>query len=153
MEFEQIAEAIELPDNSGRKRLALSPKGFSAGSYVADVTIAMESVEGESASELTLTACSISRDKLVHLDELLTQWLAERSPFEVNLAQDHWARLAFTVGPDPDWISSEEKPAVKIEVEWCGIDAVAVLVVDQSCMRLFHEGVSGWLRLSRAAAG
>ena len=153
MEFEHIAEAIELPDNSGRKRVAFRPRGISAGCFVADVTITTESVEGESGSELSLKDFSISRDKLIGLNRLLTEWLADRSPFEIDVAQERWARLTFTVGPDADYISSDEKPAFKIDVDWCGIAAVAVLVVDQSCVRLFHEGVSGWLRLSRAAAG
>ena len=153
MEFEQVAEATELPDNSGRKRVAFQPRGISTGCFVADVTITTEAVEGGSGSELSLKAFSISRDKFIGLGRLLTEWLVDRSPFEIDVAQERWARLGFTVGPDADYITSDEKPAFKIDIDWCGIAAVAVLVVDQSCMRLFHEGVSGWLRLSGAAAG
>ena len=76
-----------------------------------------------------------------------------RTPFEVDLAQERWAGFAVKVGPDPEYISSDDKPALRIDMDWCGIAAVATLIVDHSCMRLFHEGVAGWLRLSRAAAG
>jgi hypothetical protein len=153
VEFEDVAEAIELPDNSGRRRVTLRPRSASAGSFVADVTITIESFEDVRGSELSLTAVPLSRDKLIRLDELLAVWLAERTPFEIDLAQERWARFAFTVGPDADYISSGDKPAFRIDVDWCAVAASAVLVVDQSCMRLFHEGVAGWLRLGRAAAG
>jgi hypothetical protein len=146
VKFEDVAEAIELPDNSGRRCVTFRPRGILAGSFVADVTITMESFEDVRRSELSLTAVPLSRDKLIRLDELLTVWLTERTPFEIDLAQDRWARFAFTVGPDSDYISSNDKPAFRIDVDWCSIAAVAVLVVDQSCMRLFHEGVAGWLR-------
>jgi hypothetical protein len=104
VEFEQVAENIELPDNSGRHRMALRPRRLSADCFFADVRITSESVEGDSGSALTLKSFSISRDQFIRLDKLL-------------------------------------------------ISAAAVLIVDQSCMRLFHEGVAGWLNLGRAAAG
>lgn len=152
MEFQHIAEAFELPDSSGRKRAVFRPRGFSSDCFLADVTIVMESVGGKCGSKITLKAFSISRDKLICLDGFLAKWLENRNHFAIELAQDRWARLGFTVGQDPDYISSDEKPAFRIDVDWCGIAAVAVLVVDQSCIRLFHEGVSGWLRLGRATA-
>lgn len=152
MKFEDVAEAIELPSNSGYRRVTLRPRGRSADSFVADVTITTESVQDMGKSELSLTAIPLSRDKMIQLDELLSAWLARRTPFEIDLAQDRWARFAFTVGSDVDFISSAEKHVVRVDVDWCSVAAAAGFVVDQSCMRLFHEGLSGWLSLGRRAA-
>ena len=150
MEFQDVAESIELPDNSGRGRVLFRPRSISEATFVADVAIAQESIHHPRESQLSLMAIPLSRGQLIRLDELLATWLADRTPFEINLAHESWTTFSLTVGPDADYISSEDKPAFRIEIDWCGISATAVLVVDQSCMRLFHEGVSGWLRLGRA---
>jgi hypothetical protein len=149
MEFGQVAEIIELPDNSGRCRVAFRPRSLSAGTVIADVTVTMESIDEPCASELTVTAFPLSLDGFVRLEGLLAVWLADRTPFDVELSQERWARLTCMVEVGPDLISSLEKPAFRIEVNWCGMKAMTSLVVDQSCMRLFHEGVSGWLQLGR----
>jgi hypothetical protein len=150
VDFEYVAETIELSDNSGRSRVVFRPRGLSDGSIIADVTITIESVEDERGSGLNLTAFPISHTNLIRLDELLVGWLADQREFDIDIAQEHWARFAITVGPEPDYISSKERPAFRIDTTWCGVAAVAMLVVDQSCMRLFHEGLAGWLRLARA---
>lgn len=152
MEFEHVAEAIELPDNSGRQRVTFRPRHLSADSFVAEVTFTSESVQGLPDSELTLPDVPLSRDQFARLDEFLTKWLMDRSPFHVCLAKGRWAGFDVTVGPHPGYISSEDKPAFLIDVDCCGIASVRALIVDQTCMRLFHEGVAGWLHLARSTA-
>ena len=108
VEFEDVAETIELPDNSGRGRITLRPRRMSADSFIADITITLESFEPARGSELSLTAIPLSRTNFSRLNGLLANWLAEETPLEMALASERWAKFNFTVGPDAKYITSRQ---------------------------------------------
>lgn len=151
VKFADVAETIVLPDNGGYGRMKLIPRGIDDARFIANVSITYRLLNDAPSSRLRLAAVPISRVQFAELERLLAVWLEHRTPFEINLPAHRNGVFRFTVGPDSDYICSLEKPAFRIDIDWCSVSAVVVRVVDQSCIRLFHEGVAGWLRLGGSA--
>jgi hypothetical protein len=151
VKFADVAETIVLPDNGGYGRMKLIPRSIDDERFIANVSIAYRFLDEAPSSRLRLAAVSISRARFAQLERLLAVWLEHRTPFEINLSSHRNGVFRLTVGPDSDYISSLEKPAFRIDIDWCSVSAAVVRVVDQSCIRLFHEGVAGWLRLGGPA--
>jgi hypothetical protein len=146
VEFSQLAEVIELPSNSGLSRLRFIARDASDDRFVTDVNLMRDGVDEPEGAEVLLRALPISRARLHELSRGLAQWFPGAEPFEASLIEERWAEFRLVIGaPYPG--DTTKKPVCSFSAKWHGVFVSDGFVVDQSCLRLFHEGVDGWLRL------
>jgi len=146
VEFSQLAEVIELPDNSGCRRVRLIARGASENRFVTDVRLDVDWWEEPDGVEVLLRGIPISRGRFEELSRALAAWHSGAEPFEVSLIEERWAEFRLVIGP-PHSGDTTKKPVCSFSALWYGVSVNAGFVVDQSCLRLFNEGVDAWLRL------
>jgi hypothetical protein len=146
VELSQLAEVIELPSNSGLSRLRFIGRGASDDRFLTDVNLLKDGVDEPEGVEVLLRALPISRARLHELSRELAEWFPGAEPVEASLIEERWAEFRLVIGaPSPG--DTTKKPVCSVNAKWHGVFVSAGFVVDQSCLRLFHEGVDGWLRL------
>jgi len=146
VEFSELAEVIELPDNSGCRRVRLMARGASESRFVTDVRLDVDWWDEPDGVEVLLRGVPISRARLDELSRALAAWFHGAEPFEASLIEERWAAFRLVIGP-PDSGDTTKKPVCSFIARWYGVSVRAGFLVDQSCLRLFHQGVDGWLRL------
>jgi hypothetical protein len=146
VEFTQLAEVIELPDNSGCRHVRFIARGASECHFVTDVRLDVDWWEEPDGVELLLRGVPISRARFHELSRALAAWYPGAEPFEASLIEERWGEFRLVIG-SPYSGDTTMKPVCSFIARWYGVSVNAGFVVDQSCLRLFHEGVDAWLRL------
>jgi hypothetical protein len=87
----------------------------------------------------------ISGSRLRECVNLLEAWLRIGSDFSLDLARNDGQALSLTIGNRSDLICSEGHPAFTMHYSTARIEAEFYFLTDQSCIRLFSNGLSKWL--------
>lgn len=92
----------------------------------------------------------IPRTNLAEAQDAIARWLVDRGAFESELAPGRpGARLRFTMGPDPDFISNLERPVSRFRYATeSGMEGTCAWVTDETCARLWLDGLSAWMNVA-----
>jgi len=144
----------EFPSNSGNydatAELVTTKVVDGVPVFVTNVTFRDESPwadEPEDDLQLVLRRIEIPRPQLVAAHVAIASWLNDHRPVEQELSWGRpGARLTLTMGPEPELISTDEKPVCRFSYAAAsGAEGTRRWVVDQSCVRIWLDGVSLWL--------
>ncbi len=93
-----------------------------------------------------LSQVEIARGDLLGARTALNQWV--RAPFDLELKlsamPDH--RLSMSLRPEPGTVSTIDKPVCRFRFSTAHLTGECAWVVDQSCIRIFVEGIESWLK-------
>ncbi|WP_316176027.1 MULTISPECIES: hypothetical protein [unclassified Bradyrhizobium] len=86
----------------------------------------------------------IRRDRIDCLRDQLQEWFADYRAISVNLSKitSVDASIEISIGVNDRLISSAMQPAFTFSYKWRSIAVEESFVVDQSCIRIFCEGLS-----------
>lgn len=115
---------------------------------VASLLFQARDLDGHPRERLTLPAVEIPAENLKRLAAACGAWLLEPIEIDVSLCEGEYS-LRVTIRPEPDYISSPDKPVACFTYRRWANHGQFSYVVDQSCIRIFHMGLDGWLRYVR----
>ena len=150
----------ELLSNNGHRTAAatlVTTRGTDRGPvYVADVELRAHHGWLEPPREdhlVRLGHVEIPRTQLRDTQDAVARWLDDRRAFERDLAPgDPGTRLSITLGPDPDFVSSVEKPVCRLRYATeSGMEGTSAWVTDETCLRAWLDGLSSWLNVAIGA--
>jgi hypothetical protein len=95
---------------------------------------------------VTFHQAALSRTRLLGLLDELRAWMVENKTIDVELVDGSLPRVRIFVGALDDLISSTSRPVFVLSYSDTRIESSIKFVVDQSCIRLFMDGLEQALR-------
>ena len=137
--FVREGEAYLLARIVVRAKNWIAPDGLDRGELADDACVVLS--QAEIPRRHLGAACRAFMDWLNSPQDTETVWVDERGQY-----------FALSLAPRKEFISSQEKPVCEVVFRMHQMRGEHRFIVDQSCVRLFVQGLDSWLRATRGFA-